>query len=164
MGTQRLRRCTLTRRAGSLLARGWRSFGLWPAQGQTLATPITASSRHSTGRSPKLRVIFAFDAVFNSELIQQSYQGLSNLDFSSGVGVATFITPGAGMIAGPIDGLANAVTLGGKGMLQGGLNAREYQAKQSLLRYAERLNLSYEEFIETEKQLQRVMDGTYGIY
>jgi hypothetical protein len=66
---------------------------------------------------------FAFDAVLNAELIQQSYQELSHRDFSSAAGVATFITAGVGMIAGPIDAVVNVATLGGKGAVQGTVKA-----------------------------------------
>jgi len=41
------------------------------------------------------------------------------------------------------------------------IDAWEYGAKQSLLQHSEKLGLSYEEFIETENQLQRVKNGTY---
>jgi hypothetical protein len=41
------------------------------------------------------------------------------------------------------------------------VDAWEYDAKQSLLKYSEKLGLTYDEFIEIERQLQRVLDGTY---
>jgi hypothetical protein len=66
---------------------------------------------------------FAFDAVLNSELIQQSYEELSNPDFGSAAGVGTFITAGVGIIVGPIDAAANLATLGGKGAVEGTVKA-----------------------------------------
>lgn len=44
------------------------------------------------------------------------------------------------------------------------VDAWEYDAKQALLRHSVKLGLSYEEYIETERQLQQVVDGTYGDY
>ncbi|WP_156175963.1 hypothetical protein [Hymenobacter terrenus] len=41
------------------------------------------------------------------------------------------------------------------------VDAWEYDAKQALLKHSGKLGLSYEEHIETEKQLQEVIDGTY---
>jgi len=43
------------------------------------------------------------------------------------------------------------------------IDAWEYDAKQALLKHSEKLGLSYEEYIETEKQLQQVIDDEYGI-
>ncbi len=44
------------------------------------------------------------------------------------------------------------------------VDAWEYDAKQALLKYGEKLGLSYEEYIETEKQLQQVINNEYGAY
>ncbi|RZJ92909.1 MAG: hypothetical protein EOO60_06795 [Hymenobacter sp.] len=44
------------------------------------------------------------------------------------------------------------------------VDAWEYDAKQALLKHSEKLGLSYEEHIETEKQLQQVIDNEYGSY
>jgi hypothetical protein len=41
------------------------------------------------------------------------------------------------------------------------VDAWEYDAKQALLSYAEKLGLSYEEYIETEKQLHDVINNDY---
>ncbi len=46
----------------------------------------------------------------------------------------------------------------------GTARAWEYDAKQALLKYGEKLGLSYEEYIETEKQLQQVINNEYGAY
>lgn len=50
--------------------------------------------------------------------------------------------------------------------LEGGqeVDAWEYDAKQALLKHSTKLGLSYEEYIETEKQLQQVIDNEYGNY
>ena len=44
------------------------------------------------------------------------------------------------------------------------VDAWEYDAKTALLRHSEKLGLSYEEYLETEKQLQQVIDNEYGNY
>lgn len=44
------------------------------------------------------------------------------------------------------------------------VDAWEYDAKQALLRHSEKLGLSYEEHIETENQLQQVINTEYGSY
>lgn len=41
------------------------------------------------------------------------------------------------------------------------VDAWEYDAKKALLTHAEKLGLSYPEYINTEKQLQQVIDGSY---
>ena len=42
------------------------------------------------------------------------------------------------------------------------VDAWEYDAKQALLKHSTKLGLSYEEHLETEQQLQDVIDGIYG--
>ncbi|NML65108.1 hypothetical protein HHL22_07800 [Hymenobacter sp. RP-2-7] len=44
------------------------------------------------------------------------------------------------------------------------VDAWEYDAKQALLKHSEKLGLSYEEYVETENQLQQVIDNEYGNY
>src|SRR5439155_12430868 len=66
---------------------------------------------------------FAANAFLNADLLRQSWYELRHPDFSSGWGAATFATAGVGLIAGGLDVLGNAVTLGGKGLLEGGIKA-----------------------------------------
>ncbi|HMJ90787.1 MAG TPA: hypothetical protein VK530_13285, partial [Candidatus Acidoferrum sp.] len=66
----------------------------------------------------------AADAFLNADLLQESWQELSNPDFSTGIGWATFTTAGVGLVAGTLDAGtldagtldagANILTLGGK--------------------------------------------------
>jgi len=66
---------------------------------------------------------FVADAMLNADRLQQSWQEVRHPDFRTGLGRATFAVTVVGLISGTVDAAANVVTLGGKGLVQGGVKS-----------------------------------------